>query len=189
MTSNDSEKIRTLVAVFNDFESAAQAVLALHGLGFDKDSIELVTYSVDDESPDIETPTGSETTGSSFADAAEKWGVAGLSTGAAAGLVTAVLTGFPGIALGMLVAGGLTGTLVGGVAGIDRAVNDDSVDLPRPEEYETELKQGRKLVVVRGVHDQLIQARDALAKFNYLSSHIHSMNGKDFHEHPRFDSE
>lgn len=175
---------KALVAVFDDLPSAATAVLALRKSGFPDSSLELVSYDVDDEAPDLTTPSGSEDTGSCLADAVVGGGAAGVGMGAVAGAIATILTGFPGLGLGMIFGAGLTGAIVGGMAGIDRAVHDDSVDLPSMEDYGALIAQGKKLVVIHGSHQEVSNARETIVNLPHMNTHLYTIRGHQFHEHP-----
>ncbi|MEQ1906443.1 MAG: hypothetical protein ABL888_19830, partial [Pirellulaceae bacterium] len=176
---------KTLVTVFDDRSHAAEAVIALHRAGFLPNQVGLVTARIDSQASDIETPSDHEITNSCILGAAERWGIVGLNAGAAIGIVVAVTTGFPGIALGMLCVGGLTAFAIGGTAGVIRAVHDDSVDLPTLEQYEQMVNEGNKLVVVKGTHADIVYARNVIANVPNLMEHVHPVFGRGFHEHPR----
>jgi hypothetical protein len=175
---------KALVTVFDDMPSAASAVIALRKSGFADRSLELVTYDLDDEAPDLITPSGTEKTGSCLADGVVAGGSAGVGMGAVAGAIATLITGFPGLGLGMIFGAGLTGAIVGGMAGVDRAVHDDSVDLPSIQDYESLIAQGKKLVVIHGSHQQVIAAREIIANLPHINSHLHPIGGHQFHEHP-----
>jgi hypothetical protein len=175
---------KALVSVYEDMETAAEAVKALSDAGFSTDKIELVTHDLHEESPDVETPKVHETTTSSLIDDAGKWGAVGAGSGAAAGLLAAVLTGFPGIVIGMIIMGGVTGAIMGGMAGIEHAEEDDAVNLPTPDEYEQLLHNGHKLVVVHGTHEEMMQAKDVISHLAHIHRHLHPLHGHEFHEHP-----
>ncbi len=171
---------KALVTVLDDMETANQVVEKLVRSGFDKRKIELVGHDIADEAPEVETPKVHETTESSLIDGASKWGGAAAGTGLAIGL----LTGFPGLALGMAFMGGVTGAIVGGIAGVDHAVEDESVDLPTLDEYEHLVKNGEILVVVLGEHDEVMRAEEIVKSMVQVRSHIHPVHGHLYHEHP-----
>lgn len=180
--SNDHFKV-ALVTVFKDLASAGKAVFALQQAGFSHSHVELVTYGLDEQSHEVGMPVVPRTTVDSLVHDAGKWGALGLSAGAAAGVVAAIST-FPGFAIGMIVFGGLTGALVGGMAGIDKAVHDDTVNLPSLDAYEKLLKEGHKLVVLMGTHEDAARAKQVLAQAEGVYSHIHPVGEHRFHEHP-----
>jgi hypothetical protein len=184
VTTKRAHGPKALVTVFEDMETAVEAVKALNEAGVATDKIELVTHNLHEESPDVTTPKVHETTASSLIDSAEKWGAAGAGTGAAAGLIAAVITGFPGIALGMIIMGGVTGALMGGMAGVEHAEEDDSINLPTTEEYEQLLRNGHRLVVVHGSHDEMLKAKDVISHLARVHEHIHPFHGHESHEHP-----
>ncbi len=180
MNSKTQQGPKALVTVFDDLETATSVIEKLIESGFAKEKIELVTQHIADEAPEVETPKIHETTQSSLIDGAAKWGGIGAGTGLAIGLLTA----FPGLALGMAIMGGVTGSIVGAISGVDHAVDDDSVDLPTLEEYEQLVKNGDKLVVVLGEHDEVMRAEKIVKDMLHVRSHIHLVHGHEYHEHP-----
>jgi hypothetical protein len=108
----------------------------------------------------------------------------GAATGVATGLLAAVVTPIPGVILAMIFMGGLTGAVVGGIAGLQHAVEDDSVNLPTLQEYEQLVKHGDNLVVVLGSHDEVMRAESIVKNSYDLVSHVHKLHGHEFHEHP-----
>lgn len=187
MTHEETHGPKALVTVFEDLATAVNAVTALHDAGFSMEKIELVTHNFHEESPGVATPKVHETTASSLIDSAENWGAAGAGTGAAAGLVAAAITGFPGIALGMIAMGGVTGAIMGGIAGVEHAEEDVAVNLPPIEEYEKLLDSDHKLVVVHGTHDEMLTAKEVISHLSRVNEHIHRLHGHDSHEHPSGD--
>jgi len=184
MTSQEQFENKALVAVFDNIASAASAIIALRKLGFNEQSLELVSHDIDGESPNLMSPSGGDITGSCFAESAASGGAAGAGMGTIAAAIATLATGFPGLGLGMIFGAGLTGALIGGMAGIDRAVHDDSVNLPSIDDYKALIEEGMKLVVVQGNHDQLTAAREAISNLPLIHSHLHVIQGHQFHEHP-----
>jgi len=181
MASNQSTSdAKALVTIFDNLETAKQAVEKLHDAGFPTEKIELVTHSIEEEAPEVTTPKVHETTATSMVDNAAKW--SGL--GAATGLLAAVFAPFPGVGLAMIFMGGLTGAVVGGIAGLQHSLDDDSVDLPSLKEYQQLVKDGESLVVVLGSHDEVMRAEGIIKHTYDLASHIHKLHGHEFHEHP-----
>jgi len=179
MAATDSNS-KALVTVFDDLETAKKVIEELHTAGFPVDKIELVTHSVEKEAPEVNTPKVHETTATSMVESAAKW--SGL--GAASGLLAAVFAPFPGLGLAMIFMGGLTGAVVGGIAGLQHAIEDDSIDLPTLKEYEELVKTGDSLVVVLGSHDEVMHAESIVQNMIHVRSHIHNVHGHQFHEHP-----
>ena len=183
MTAEQKRQSRALITVFEDKLTAMQAVKTLHEAGFSTDEMELVTHDFKDEAPDVETPKVHETTSECLIEAAEKWGAIGAGTGIASGLIAAVLTGFPGIAIASLLMGGVTGAMMGGMAGLEDAADDDSVDLPNQEDYEKLLHSGHQIVVVHGTHDDVMRAKAVISELPQIHQHLHAISGREFHEH------
>ncbi len=169
-----------LVAVFEDLEAAKIVVEKMCDSGVARDKIELVTHDVEMEAPQVTTPKVHETTGTVLVDTAGKWG----GVGAGTGLLVGLLTGNPGWVLGMAAIGGMTGALVGAMAGIDQAVENDSVNLPTLDQYQQMVRNGHCLVVVLGEHDDVMLAEAIMKEFPDIHRHLHVYQGHEFHEHP-----
>lgn len=176
----EQRKRSALVTVFKDIETAEHAIHSLLDAGFEPEQLELVTHHVFAEAPEVTTPTSHQTTMSTMLTGIEKWGAVGAGSGVVAGL----LAPFPGAIIGMAVMGGLTGMMMGGIAGVDEAVIDDSVDLPRISDYEQLVKDGHKLVVVLCDHEQIMKAENVMEGIPFIHNHTHVVNGHEFHEHP-----
>ncbi|MEZ6097022.1 MAG: hypothetical protein R3C03_22840 [Pirellulaceae bacterium] len=170
---------KALVTVVEDAETARKVIEKLVASGVSRERIELVTRDVHRQASEVETPKVGETAASTIVKNASKWVGVGLGTGAIAGL----LTPFPGLALGMIAMGGLTGAIVGGMAGIDEAVEDESVDLPTVDEYQELVSSGNLLIVLRGDHDEVMEAEAIVKHVADIRSHLHPLHGHDFHEH------
>jgi hypothetical protein len=182
--SENAQQPKALVTVFEDLKTATDVANVLHEQGFPLDKTELVTHNVHEEAPEVETPYSRETTATSLVEGAAKWG----SIGAGLGLVGAILTPFPGVGLAMIIMGGLTGGIVGGMAGVEHAVDDDSINLPTLEEYEEIVKRGENLLVVLGTHEEVMRAEDVIKNLPHTRTHIHSVHGHLYHEHPAHQS-
>ncbi|HMO15070.1 MAG TPA: hypothetical protein PKD64_13220 [Pirellulaceae bacterium] len=181
MKANESKLgMKALVTIFEDLPTAEAVIKQLCESGFSPDKLELVTHDVKTESPEMQTPKVHETTGTSLVDSAAKWGGTGFGTGLLAGL----FTGNPILAGGMAAIGGMTGMIVGGMAGVEHAVEDDSVNLPTLSEYEQMVRRGRCLVVALGSHDEVMRAKAIMNEFPNLHYHMHLLHGHEFHEHP-----
>ncbi len=180
VNKNSDNQPKALVSVFDELEPAVRVIEKLVESGIEQKKIEMVTHHIAEDAPEVETPKVHETMMTSIAEEAGKWG----GLGASAGLIAGLLTPFPGIALGMAIMGGVTGAIVGGIAGADDADRDESVDLPTLEEYEELIKDGYKLVVVLGTHDEVAQAENVIKGMLDVRSHIHPVHGHEYHEHP-----
>jgi hypothetical protein len=174
---------RILVAVFEDLESAANAVSALKEAGIPEDRMELVVRDVREELPELHVDTNRETAESSLIEDAEKWGSLYMGAGAAVGLIYSLLAPFPGVVLGMMYLGGVSGAIMGGMAGLDRAAADDSINLPGLEEYQQLLANGHKLLVVHGTHEEVHGAKELILQRPHVASHLYVVRGHRFHEH------
>jgi hypothetical protein len=171
---------KALVIVFEDLPTATSIVDKLALAGLPLGQVELVTRHVVEDVPEIESPAVHDTTGSTMVENSFKWGGVGVGTGIVAGL----LTPFPGLVLGMAIMGGVTGAIMGGMAGVDEAIADDSVNLPTLEEYEQLVQNGHCLVVVRGSQEDIARAEVIVREYPDIHSHLHALHGHEFHEHP-----
>ena len=171
---------KALVTVLETPDAAKEVIEALVENGFSPEKIELVIHDIHNEAPEVSTPKVHETTATSIVGSATKWG----SVGAGLGALAAAVTGFPGIGLGMIAMGGAVGAFTGGIAGIEHAVDDDSVNLPTLEEYEQMVNNGHALVVVLGTHDEAMSAEKVIENLPHIHQDIHPLHGHDFHEHP-----
>ncbi|MFT5300208.1 MAG: hypothetical protein ACI87E_001385 [Mariniblastus sp.] len=169
-----------MVTVFDDFDTARNVIENLVEFGFAREKIELVAQHIAHQAPEVETPKIVETTESELLDGAAKWGSLGAGTGQIAGL----LTTFPGLALGMTIMGGVTGEIMGGMAGVDHAVNVDTVDLPSLDEYEQLIENGDRLGVVLGDHAELMKAEEIVKGMLHVRRHIHPDHGHEYHDYP-----
>ncbi|MFN9750548.1 MAG: hypothetical protein ACK54I_02725 [Planctomycetota bacterium] len=172
-----------LLTVFEDLPAAGHAVAALQAAGYPSRQIELVTYGVAEQSPELDMPLHSDSSVTSLVSEAEKGGLLGLEIAAVAGVMATMVT-FPGVAIAMLIAGGLTGAIMGGIGGLETASLDDSVDLPTPADYEQLLLEGKKLVVVLGSHEEVSAAKGILSRLPSIQGHFHPISEHQFHEHP-----
>ncbi len=152
-SSQSTAGLKALVMVLDDEQSAHEIAETLQSSGFAPEKIEYVTRDVHRQAPEVETPAIHETITSSMIDNAGRWG----TIGAGAGILAGLLTPFPGAVLAMLVMGGISGSIVGAMAGVDKAVEDDSVDLPTLDEYEQLVQGGENLLVVLGTHDEILR--------------------------------
>lgn len=174
-----------LVMVFDDLPSAEQAAQQLQQSGFSRERLELVASSVGGEPAGIDTPDVRETTASVVASGAVDGAKLGLGMGAGFGIAASILTASPGVLLAALAFGGLTGGLLGGIGGVDRADADDAVNLPTREEYQGLLAAGKVLLIVAGEHRELQRAHQLLGHDPDSVAHLHPLHGHTFHEHPR----
>lgn len=140
-----SNKMCTVVGVFNDSSSAQQAVRALKDAGFTDEQIGVVTQ-------DSSGSTAGESTGSHITEGA----LAGVATGAGVGALWALGIAaniVPGI--GPVISGGILASILASAAGgaAIAGVVGALVGLGIPEEdahyYEGEFKAGRTLVTVK----------------------------------------
>lgn len=163
--------MRTVVALYDRFEDAQQAVQALHDSGFRREDINMVARDIDGNySRDLNQRQVVDT-GQEVSD--------GAATGAGIG---AVLGGLGGLLVGLgalaipgigpvIAAGPIITTLAGaGVGAVAGGIVGALVDLGIPEEhaqyYAEGIRRGGTLVVVRADDAQAEMARNVMNRFN-----------------------
>ncbi|MGO9915570.1 MAG: general stress protein [Isosphaeraceae bacterium] len=165
MTEVETPTGSSIVAVYRDHRAAERAVQRLHHEGFALADLSIVGRDFETS----EEPVG-------FVSA-EDYATAGAKTGAWLGGLFGLLVGsaflvLPGvgavIVAGPLAAavvagleGALAGTALGGLAG---ALVGVGVPKERALKYETQVKGGKFLVIVRGNHEVVARAREMLAE-------------------------
>ncbi len=161
----------SIVAVYPDHAAAEQAIRQLHHAGFAIGDLSIVGRDVQVS----EEPTGLISPG----DYAKAGAGAGASVGGLLGLlVGAAVLIIPGVGpvvvAGPLVAavlagveGAIAGTALGGLAG---ALVGWGVPKDRAIKYETHVKGGKFIVVVRGVPEVIERARSLLGQ--HMPEHL-----------------
>jgi hypothetical protein len=169
---------RTVVALYDDFTSASEAVNDLVDHGFLRDNVSLMANDVNRQyAPYVETDTGvTETTatgegaGVGAGIGAVIGGLGGLLVGLgalvipgigpviAAGPLAAALSGLAGAGVGA-VAGGVTGGLLGAL--VDMGIPEESAHY-----YAEGVRRGGTLVMVRTADNMTNQAVDILNNHN-----------------------
>jgi hypothetical protein len=166
--TNDLSNTRTLVGVFADANSAAQAINDLKVAGFTPDSISVISK---DRREVIEN-TDLDGDDNRAAEGTLAGSLGGGTLGAVLGWLLAGGTALiPGI--GPIVAAGvfgatLTGALVGGaLGGLSGALAGVGVPEEEASEYETHFREGRTVVAVTAANGyQLESARDVFDRNN-----------------------
>ena len=161
-----------VVAVYESFDDAKQAVQALDNSDFPSEQISLVTHSVPEEVPQVDVlQSGDET---------EKDATKGVSVGGLLGLLLGTpLLMIPGVGP-VLIAGplaaGLTGAIVGGFLGAMAGwgTHEDHV-----QQYEQQVKEGKLLVVANGDPKQSAEAKRVLRETNAEDIHLHAATSAD----------
>lgn len=171
--------MRTVVALFDQFQDAQQAVHVLHDAGFSQEDINLVARDARGEYATNLNESGLG--GSQVTDGAE----AGAGIGAVLGGLGGLLLGLgalaipgvgPVIAAGPIIAalgGAGAGAIAGGIIGA-------LVDLGIPKEhahiYAEGVRRGGTLVVVRTPDERAEEARNLLNRFNPVDIESRSQN-------------
>jgi hypothetical protein len=154
----------SIVAVYGDHAAAEEAVRQLHEAGFAMADLSIVGRNIQVS----EEPIGLVSTGD-YAKAAAKTGAAfggllGLCVGAALlvvpGVGPIVIAGPLAAALMAGLEGAVAGTALGSLAG---ALVGWGIPKERALKYETHVKGGKFLVVIRGMPEAIARARALLA--------------------------
>lgn len=161
-----------VVAIYESFEKAKDAILALERANVPHDQVSFVTHSVDQEVPDEKAVE--------YGDETEHHAAAGAGMGGLLGL----LLGTPLLTVGgvgaMLIAGpvatGLLGAIVGGFLG---AMTGWGVHTDHVRQYEDKVTAGALLVVVNGNPRQVADAEGVLQKTDSLEVHRHAETSAD----------
>ncbi|WDR04656.1 hypothetical protein PSQ90_09980 [Devosia rhodophyticola] len=157
--------MRTVTALFEDYDHAASAVRALEAANFKSDEISLVIATLEDNIPEEPTPVDDE-----IADDAQAGvgigAVVGGAGGFLAGLGALAIPGIgPVIAGGWLVAtaiGAVTGAAVGGATGgIVGALTQSGVHEPDAHVLAEGIRRGGTVVSVR-TNDQDVHTAEAI---------------------------
>lgn len=151
---------RTVVAVFNDKQSAEEAVNDLRRAGFDK---EISILAKDEErakqdGQDIGEATMDADTGELTAGTTTGGVVGGLA-GLAAGAGALVIPGLGPLLAAGPIAGLLSGAATGGIAG---GLIDWGIPETEGRQYEEDIKQGKILVSVRADEQKTNEAEKML---------------------------
>ncbi len=150
---------------------------------FPQEGIEMVVFRESEDAPVGFDEITTKTTSGSMISASMKWGLIGLALGGVGGIVMGIATSSALIAFAMPLIGGLTAIVYGAVAGVDNAVQDDTVDLPTALEYQSLVQNGGALIVLRGNTDELAQARDTMTADRLSVSNLLTVRGHTYHEH------
>ena len=145
---------KTVIGVFQNEESARQAVDDLRGSGFDTNEISIIARDRDRDAGGSTMGLGSDISGGTTTGGV-LGGLAGLALGAGALAIPGI---GPLVAAGPL-AGVISGAATGGIAGglIDWGIPSD-----RSDYYEGKVREGRILATVRTQEDKIDQAASIL---------------------------
>jgi uncharacterized membrane protein len=167
-------KTNSVVAVFDSHEQAESAILVLQKGGVDMKKLSIVgkDYHTD------EHVVGYYNAG----DRMKYWGKLGAFWGGFWGLLLgSAFFWVPGV--GPLVVGGplvlwIVGALeeaivVGGVSALGAALCSIGIPNNSVVQYETEVKNGKLLLIVHGTHDEVERARDLLHQTQSRSTTMH----------------
>ena len=156
-----------VVAVYESFEHAKEAVHALEAAEFPSEGISLVVNDVEAEVPNTKPMQYGDDTPKDVAKGAGTGGALGL-------LVGATMLAIPGIGP-IFIAGplavGLTGTVVGGFLG---AMTGWGVHEDHVAAYEDRVREGAFLVVASGNPDETADAQRVLRDTDAESVDLHA---------------
>ncbi|MBO8125912.1 MAG: hypothetical protein H0Z38_01605 [Firmicutes bacterium] len=147
----------TVVGTFSSTNDAEQAVGALKEQGFDEKEISLVAKDEGREEENEGLTMGQDLTGGTATGGA-LGGLAGLLAGAGALAIPGI---GPIVAAGPIAAG-LSGAVVGGIAG---GLVDLGIPQERGEYYEEQVQKGNILVALKAEDDQVDQAANILRDY------------------------
>lgn len=161
-----------VVAVYDSFDKAKDAIVALEQSDFPSQQVSFVTHNVEDEVPRPEPMQYGDDTGQDAAKGAGIGGLLGL-------LLGAPILAIPGVGA-VLVAGpigvGLAGAVVGGFLG---AMAGWGVHEDHLEQYEEKVRQGALLVVANGDPQQVAEAQRVLRDTNAEDVDLHAKTSAD----------
>lgn len=163
-----------VVAVYDSFDKAKSAIIALEASSFPSDQVSLVSQNVEREVPgDVEEEM-------QFGDESERDAAKGAGVGGLIGaLLGAPLLAVPGIGP-LLAAGpiatGLTGAIVGGFLG---SMAGWGVHKDRVKEYERQVQEGAVLVVATGDPLEVANAREILDDTGATAVDLHAQTSAD----------
>lgn len=161
-----------VVAIYDSFEKARDAVQQLEHYSFPSDQVSFVTHSVGDDLRHSEALQYGDESETRAAEGAGVGGLIGL-------LVGAPILAIPGIGP-LLVAGplatGLTGAVVGGFLGsmLGWGAHEDHVS-----EYEKKVRAGHLLIVCNGEPDEVASAKELLDGTDVVEVHLHTRTSAD----------
>lgn len=161
-----------VVAVYESFDRAKNAVRALERADFPHEQVSFVTHSVADEAP--------RENALQFGDEAESSAVKGAGLGGLVGvLLSAPLVTVSGLGVVLMagpVALGLAGAIVGGFLG---AMSGWGVHPDHVRRYEQQVAQGALLVIANGDPEQIVHAEKVLQETGPDDLHLHAETSAD----------
>lgn len=161
----------SVIAVYDKFADAAQAVRLLDISGFPHDQVSLVTSAADDHLPNPTIQAGDES---------ENQAAAGAAVGGLLGmLVAAPLLAIPGIGPLLLagpLAAGMTGALVGGFLG---SMSGWGIHSDHIAEYQRLVRSGKVLVMAHGDPSEVARAELTLRDTKPAQLHLHAPDSAD----------
>ena len=179
MNSAQQTGFKSLVLVIEDLATAKSIFQKLIDEGFSSSKLKIVTHSVRQEAPQVQSTYNGDTMAFDMIRSSVKWSAIGAAIGLTGAIFVPIFVG-----LGMVAIGGLAGGAIGGIAGADDGRDDDAVDLPSVEDYEQLIGWGNCLLVVSGTHDCVHRAAELIERMPYAMRHISKLHGHEFHEHP-----
>lgn len=164
----------SVIAVYDKFADAANAVRMLDESGFPHDQVSLVASAADDHLP---TPTVQA------GDESENQAATGAAVGGLLGMLAgAPLLAIPGIGPLLLagpLAAGMTGALVGGFLG---SMSGWGVHSDHVAEYQRMVQAGKVLVMAHGDPPEVARAELTLRESHPVELHLHAPDSADSEE-------
>ncbi len=164
-------KPNCVVSVFDTMKHAQLAVHILERAGFAPDHVSLITLHIPEGSKLEQELSIGDDSERDAAIGAALGGVAGVLGDAALFLITG---------LGAVVAAGplvmAAGAVIGGIIG---AMEGWGVHHSHLRRYENFVREGKVLLVVDGLPDELMEAENMLAETDAIETHLHAETSED----------
>lgn len=160
---------KTVIATFNDRDSAERAVSDLRGKGFEKD-ISLLAKDKKTGKGDANKYNTNFTGGDPVTDGVSTGGTIGGLIGLAAGAGALAIPGIGPLVAAGPIAGLLSGAATGGIAG---GLTDYGIPAERGRFYEERIKRGDILVAVRCDDTKAEEASGILSRYGGKDVEIH----------------
>jgi hypothetical protein len=161
-----------VVAVYESFAKAKEAVQALENSTFPSEQVSFVTHSVTEELPQEDSLQYGDKTERNAARGAGVGGLIGMLLGTP--LVT--VGGLGAVLIAGPIATGLAGAIVGGLLG---AMTGWGVHADHVHRYEKKVSEGALLVVANGDPQQVAEATKVLQQTDADEIHLHAETSAD----------
>jgi hypothetical protein len=174
MNAAETSRSASIVAVYSDHVSAEHAIRLLHKDGFPLDELSIIGHNIEV----TEEPRGFVSTGDYVTAGARSGALLGGFTGIALGAAFLILPGIGPIVVAGPLAAAILASIEGAVAGVALgAISGALVAWGVPKEhaikYESEVKGGKYLVIVKGNDANIARAISLLAKHRHELIGVH----------------